>query len=58
MRQRAYLYDPLYIKASNQFKNFSTQVGTGSFRRQFISKDGELVKSKMKIQKTFDKNVA
>ena len=30
-KQRAYLYDPLHIKGSNQIKSFSSQVGFGSF---------------------------
>lgn len=29
-RQRAFLYDPLHIKGSSQFKSFSTQVGFAS----------------------------
>ena len=37
-KQRAYLYDPLYIKGSSQLKSFSSQVGFGSF----ISRSNEI----------------
>jgi hypothetical protein len=48
-KQRAYLYDPLYIKGSAQFKSFSSQVGFGSF----INRN-----SNQKVQKTFDRTAA
>jgi len=48
-KQRAFLYDPLHIKNSNQFKSFSSLVGFGSMPKQ-IGGDG------YKLQKTFDRN--
>ena len=61
-RQRAYLYDPLHIKGSAQFKSFSSQVGFGSFitSKPLEDKDSgqEPNASSLTLQKAFDKNLA
>jgi hypothetical protein len=49
-RQRAFLYDPLHIKGSTQFKGFSTLVGLEGL--SWTTGDAN------KIQKTFDRNQA
>ena len=49
-RQRAFLYDPLHIKNSTQFKSFCTQVGFESL--------GQGTLEKSQVQRQFDKNKA
>ena len=57
-RQRAYLYDPNYLKGSSQFKTFSSMVGFGSFMTKASDDPLDISGTKkLRVHRHFDRGI-